>query len=117
MTDVTLEVLNRRAALAAVRAEAERVGADPEALLDRRSVYDKVIGLDPDHPGFARQVRALVGKAAPAVQQQPAAQPASTGPHQWTMADIKAAQPGEIVAAADAGLLRELGYGPRATRR
>jgi len=117
MTDVTLEVLNRRAALAAVRAEAERVGADPEALLDRRSLYDQVIGLDPDDPGFARQVRALVGHAAPPAQEQPAPKAASTEPRQWTMADIKAAQPGEIVAAGDAGLLRELGYGPPAKRR
>lgn len=116
MTDTTLEVLNRRAAVAAVRAEAERVGADPEALLDRKSFYDRVTALDPDDPGFTSQVRSMVTQAVPAARQQPAAG-GGTQPRQWTLEDVKAAEPDAIVAATEAGLLVALGYGPRQKRR
>jgi hypothetical protein len=37
MTDVSLEVFNRRTAVAAVHAQAGRVGADADALLDSQS--------------------------------------------------------------------------------
>jgi hypothetical protein len=121
MTDVSLEVLNRRTAVAAVHAEATRIGADPDALLDSKTFYDRVTSLDPDSPGYRRQVQEMVagaaGRAAPAQQastpQQPAAQ---AGPRQWTMDDVDKAKPTELVAAMEAGHLRDLGYAPRSKR-
>ena len=121
MTDVSLEVLNRRTAVAAVHAEATRIGADADALLDSKTFYDHVTCLDPDSPGYRRQVQEMVagaaGRAEPAQQtsapQQPAAQ---AGPRQWTMDDVDKATPTELVAAMEAGNLRDLGYAPRKKR-
>jgi len=62
MSDVTLELLNRRAALTAVRQEAARIGADGDALLDSKKLYAQVTALDPDEPGFTGRVRELVGE-------------------------------------------------------
>ena len=131
MSDLTLETLNRRVAIAAARQEATRIGADPEALLDRASFYNQLSGLDPDAPGFTAQIRQMVGAAAghaPAASQarQPstAAPARSGGEHsgtaggnrQWTLEDVKAASPSETLAAIDAGLLTGLGVGPRKRR-
>jgi hypothetical protein len=122
MTDVSLEVLNRRAAVAAVHTEAARMGADADALLDSKAFYDQVTSLDPDSSGYRRQVQEMVaaaaGRSAPAPQaaapQQPAAQ---AGPRQWTMDDVDKSTPTELVAAMEAGHLRALGYAPRTKRR
>lgn len=116
MTDVSLETLNRRTAVAAVQAEAARVGVDGDVLLDRKSFYDSVTALDPDAPGFRAQVRQMVAGATSSVQQNAPVAPrvASGGaPRQWTMQDVEKATPAETTAAINAGLLRDLGYGPR----
>jgi hypothetical protein len=127
MTDVSLEVLNRRTAVAAVHTAAASVGIDADRLLDSKTFYERVTSLDPDSPGFRRQVQELVAGAAPqsspakqAAAQQPAAQQpaAPAGPQQWTLDDVDASTPGELTAAMNAGLLRDLGYAPpRKARR
>ena len=121
MTDVSLEVLNRRTAMAAVQTAAASIGIDADALLDSKTFYDQVTSLDPDSPGFRRQVQEMVAAAAP--QPTPALQPATeepaapTGPQQWTMSDVDHSTPAELTAAMNAGLLRDLGYAPRRNRR
>lgn len=115
MSDVTLELLNRRAALAAVRQEAARIGADGDALLDSKKLYGQVTALDPDEPGFTGRVRELVGEAAGRSGGRPAASPPpdkQDGPSQWTDADIDASSPAELQAAMEAGLLVDLGFPP-----
>jgi hypothetical protein len=172
MTDVSLEVLNQRTAAAAVHAEAARIGADADALLDSKAFYGRVTALDPDAPGFRKQIQDLVAAgnaAAPAsragqpapepgpqqwtreqaaaigksdpqalvkaineghlvslgyppaaagrAQQAAPAQPAApAGPQQWTMDDVDKSTPTELVAAMEAGHLRDLGYAPRKKR-
>jgi hypothetical protein len=124
-----LAVLNRRAAIAAARAEAQRAGLDAEAILDSASLYSRLTALDPDAPGFERQVRDLVREtaaargmnrsAAPAVPQSSNPAPTAAGgpPRQWTVEDVERSTPSETVAAGEAGLLRDLGYVPRRKRR
>jgi hypothetical protein len=119
MTDVSLETLNRRTAVAAVHAEAARAGLDGETLLDSKSFYDQVTSLDPDAPAFRAQVRELVAGAA-GIAQQPSptrAQNASGEPRQWTLEDVKKSTPAETVAAINAGLLRDLGHAPARRKR
>ena len=122
MTDVSLEVLNRRTAVTAVHAAAASVGVDADALLDSKTFYDRVTSLDPDSPGFRRQVQEMVAGAAGAIiaseagrrRQQPAA---PAGPQQWTLDDVDKSTPAELTAAMNAGLLRDLGYAPPRNRR
>lgn len=102
MTDVSLETLNRRTAIAAVQAEAARVGADGDVLLDRISFYDSVTSLDPDAPGFRTQVRQMVASATGSGGES----------RQWTMDDVNKSTPDGCTAAINAGLLRDLGYPP-----
>jgi hypothetical protein len=121
MTDATLEILNRRAAVTAVHAAAAQAGADAEQLLDSADFYSRVTALDPDAPGYQRQVQELVTVAA-ARHGQPAQQPAAPpepdpAPRQWTMADVDASSPSELVKAMEAGLLVDLGYNPSRSRR
>lgn len=121
MTDVSLEVLNRRAAVTAVHAAAATAGIDADALLDSKTFYDRVTSLDPDSPGFRRQVQELVAGAAPhsppAKQAAPDQPAATAGPQQWTMSDVDNSTPAELTAAMNAGLLRDLGYAPPRNRR
>ena len=120
MTDVSLEVLNKRTAVAAVHAEAARIGADGDALLDSATFYGRVTSLDPDSPGYRKQVQEMVATAtgqAPAAAQAAPAQPAApAGPRQWTMDDVDKSTPSELTAALEDGLLRDLGYAPRRRR-
>jgi hypothetical protein len=121
VTDLTVEVLNRRAAVAAVRGEAARIGADAEALLDSQAFFSQVTALDPDEAAFPRRVRDLVSAAvvqraaAPALAPVPQAQ--QPQPRQWTLDDVEAASPSEVIEAGEAGLLRDLGYAPKRKRR
>jgi hypothetical protein len=64
MTDVSLEILNRRTAIVAVHAEATRAGLDGDKLLDSKTFHDQVAALDPDEPGFHTRVREMVASAA-----------------------------------------------------
>jgi lysozyme family protein len=120
MTDVSLETPNRRTAIAAVQAEAARVGLDGDVLLDRRSFYDSVTALDPDAPGFRTQVRQMVASATGIARQSAPAPSGSAGggePRQWTMDDVDKSTPDECVAAINGGLLRDLGFPPSRKRR
>jgi len=132
MTDLSLETLNRRVAVAAVRQECGKRGVDPEALLDSQRFYSQLGGLDPDEPGFTARIREMVGAAAgqvPAAGQarQPAAagtarsggehNGAAGGNRQWTLDDVKAASSDDLLAALDAGHLTGLGIGPAKRRR
>jgi hypothetical protein len=120
MSDVSLEVLNRRAVVAAVHAEASRIGADADALLDSKTFYDKVTALDPDSPGYGKRVQEMVASAAAnalaAAQPAPAKPAAPEGPRQWSMEDVDRSTPAELTKAMNAGLLRDLGYAPRRRR-
>ena len=107
MTDVSLEVLNRRTAVAAVHAEAARIGADGEALLDSQEFFKQATSLDPDAPDYRKQVRDLVASKAPAAQP----------PRQWTLADVEKSSPAELAEAMNAGLLSDLGYAPPRRKR
>jgi hypothetical protein len=121
MTDVSLEVLNRRTSISAVHAQAARVGADADTLLDSKAFYDRVTSLDPDSPGYRRQLQEMVTAAAGqppvAAQAGPAEPAAPAGPRQWTMDDVDKSTPKELTAAMEAGLLRDLGYAPPKKRR
>ena len=120
MSDVTLETLNRRTAIAAVHAEAARAGLDADILLDSKAFYDQVTALDPDTQGFRAQVRNLVTSAAAAARQaapDPAPAAETAAPRQWTMDDVTNSTPSELVKAGEAGLLVDLGYYPPRKRR
>jgi hypothetical protein len=121
VTDVSIEVLNRRTAVAAVQAAAAGAGADADALLDSKAFYDQVTALDPDSPGYHRQVQEMVRAAAGRTQQVAPARPAAPArPRQWTMQDVDRASKAEFEEAMNAGLLRDLGIGApkkRAWRR
>jgi hypothetical protein len=126
MTDVSLEVLNRRTAAAAVHAAAAGIGADADALLDSQAFCDRLTALDPDSPGYRRQVQEMVagaaGQSSPPKQAVPAQPAAPAGPRQWTLADVDAlpsnSEGGRLLnEAIDAGLLVDLGMGPRRKRR
>jgi hypothetical protein len=128
MSEVTIELLNRRTAIAAVRQEAARLGVDGETLLDSKQLHGRLSGLDPDEPGFTGRIREIVTEAAARLggapvpgphqdrrqspQQQAAAQ---EQPRQWTIDDVKRSTPAECAAALEAGLLLDLGAAP--TRR
>jgi hypothetical protein len=121
MSDVTLETLNRRTAVAAVRQEAARIGVDADVLLDSQRFYNQLGGLDPDAPGFAAQIRDMVttatGRTATAATAgAPVRQETQTQqPRQWTIEDVRRSSPAECAAALEAGLLVDLGAAP--TRR
>ena len=126
MSDVTLETLNRRTAVAAVRQEAARIGADGEALLNSKRLYDQVTGLDPDDAGFVGRVREIVGEAAGRMGRQPeaeqrhdsaAGQDKQESPRQWTIDDVRRSSPSQCAAAMEAGLLVDLGVPPARRRR
>jgi len=121
MNDVTLELLNKRTAITAVRQEAARIGADGDALLDSKKLYAQVTSLDPDEPGFTGRVRELVGEAAGrSGGGRPAAAPPSDkqeGQRQWTEADVERSTPAELAAAQEAGLLIDIGFPPPKRRR
>jgi hypothetical protein len=128
---LSLSVLNRRAAIAAVCAEAGRAGLDAEQLLDSQALYSQVTALDPDDVAFPRRVAELVrdhatargpvgGGPVQAAGQSGSAAPAAgqdTGPRQWTLDDVEASTPQQCAAAAEQGLLRDLGYAPSRRRR
>jgi hypothetical protein len=85
MTDVSLEVLNRRTAIAAVHDAAAKIGADADALLDSAAFYGQVTSMDPDSLGYRKQVRDMVAAAAglaPAAQAAPVQPTAPAGPRQ-----------------------------------
>lgn len=121
MTDISLEVLNKRTVIAAVHAEADRIGADADTLLDSISFYDQVTALDPDSQGYRAQVQKLVAaaaeKAQAAAQAAPAQPTAPAEPRQWTLEDVERSTPAELEKAMNAGLLRDMGVGPVRRRR
>jgi hypothetical protein len=94
---------------------------DGDALLDNQTFYDRVTSMDPDSPGYRKQVQEIVATATateqgPAAQAAPAAPAAPPGPQQWTMDDVDKSTPSELTTAMEAGLLRDLGYAPRRRR-
>lgn len=112
MTDVSLEVFNRRTAVAAVHAAAAGIGADADTLLDSKTFHDQVTALNPDAPGYRRQVQELVKAAAGRTQPAAPAQPTiPAGPRQWTEEDVDRSSQSELEEAMKAGLLRDLGVG------
>jgi hypothetical protein len=112
----------------AVHLAASAQNADASALCDSASFMGRVQSLSPDTPGFIDRVQQAVTEAVttdPAAYRlggpQPPAEPpaapaAGDEPRQWTLEDVNAASPGETTAAIEAGLLRDLGHGPRRTR-
>jgi hypothetical protein len=127
---LSLGVLNRRTAIAAVRMAATQAGLNAEQLLDSSKLYNEVTALDVDDPGFPRRVAELVtahatarglSAAAPAqaAGQAPATQPAAAADdqRQWTDDDVKRASTEELEAAIERGQLTGLGVGPRRRRR
>ena len=123
MSDISLETINKRTAIAAFRQETARLGVDGDTLLDSRSLFDQVTALDPDEPGFAGRVREIAGEAAGRPGgARPAASPQqqNQAPRQWTIEDVqrlpKTREGGkQLEDAIEAGLLTDLGYSP--TRR
>ena len=139
MSDDLLTVVNRRTAISAVRAEAARAGLDAEALLDSKTLYDRVTALDPDEVAFPRRVSEIVQGHATARGLTPAGSPRAAAPatapaarsggdaghngtpggnRQWTEADVAAlpkTREGsrQLQDAIEAGLLTDLGYGGR----
>jgi hypothetical protein len=112
--------VNRHYAIAAVRAEADRAGADVETLLVSQKFVDQLSAMDVEAPGFPGRVRELVSTTAattPDSGQSVAAESGPTGRAQWTIDDVRRASPSEVREAQDAGLLRDLGMGPRHQRR
>lgn len=128
--------LRQQAVELAVLRNASQHGANGDALLDSRSFMSKVSSLDPAAGDFAEQLGAAIKAtvetgpqykaATPAPEPKPAPQPARSGGEfngapggnrQWTLADVQAASPAELVAAQDAGLLIDLGYAPRKKAR
>lgn len=142
MTAASLEsiaaTLHARAVADVVRREAPALGADPDVLLDSVALERVTSRLDPAHPSFggavAAAARAVVSEdpqrfaarqaAPPASPPPPPAQPAPPaevagdgGQRQWTDADVAASGPRELLAAIEAGQLRDLGWPPRRPRR
>jgi len=114
-----------------VAAEAQRAGIDPAGLLDSRKFQQRLaeLSLDPDGALFGSQVRELVASArtsvpalqrsAPVPSSAPLAPPAAPQePAQWGQEQLDRASPAEVLAAAEAGLLRDYaGMGTRRRRR
>jgi hypothetical protein len=80
-----------------------------------------VTGLDPDDPGYSRTiteaVQAASGVTPSAAPAQPAAGQTPGEERQWTLEDVERATPSEVAAAAEQGLLVNLGFSPRRKRR
>jgi len=130
----------------AVLRTAGKNGANGDALLDSRSFMAKVAGLDPAAEDFGEQLADAIKAAVEAGPQykaaagqqpssrdgngnggapaKPAAPSRSGGQHtapggnrQWTIADVEAAAPSEVVAAMEQGLLVDLGSPPSRKKR
>lgn len=104
--------------LAVYAAAATVPGADAPELCNSVSFMKAVQALDPDRPGFVARVANATRTAVDADQRFRAAattESAQTpsGPRQWTMDDVGRASTTEMTEAMDAGLMRDLGYGPR----
>lgn len=104
----------------AVSVAAREQGADAARLVDSVSFMRKVAGLEPDKPGYMNRVASAVREASqaqPSHRAAPAggAQQPKTGV-QWTIEKVQASSSKEVMAAWDAGLLTDLGYGPRRGR-
>ncbi|SRR6266566_9963748 len=104
-----------------VHQAAQEHGANANALLDSKQFVTGLQALEPGIVGFRERVSRAVAAAAETDERfrAPAAQGGAAGtppPEQWTRDQVKAASPAEVVAAGDAGLLRDLGYGPRRRR-
>jgi hypothetical protein len=133
-----------RARQAAVELAVFRAAAaqqvDGNALLDSRAFVSALEGLDPTAADFQQQVTAAIVTAAqqnPRYQITPPAPPAPEppappaipksgaefgappqGPRQWTDEDLIGKTPKQVQDAINAGLLENMGFGPkRASRR
>ena len=114
----SLESLHRATVGVTVRMCAADTGLDPDALLDSRGFLTATDSLDPASPGFAGQVRSAALAAAEADPGRfRVSEPAPAVPRQWTLEDVEHAGPSEVAGAAEAGLLRDLGYAPSKRRR
>ena len=120
MTDDVVAAIDRRYAIAAVRAEAERAGLDAERLLDSQKFVNQITAMNIESADFPRRVRELVRSAAPAELDKPDAQsPAPTGQAQWTREDLARNRHNTraVREALAAGLLQDLGLAPSRRRR
>lgn len=132
MADDLMDVFDRRHRLAAVRATAATAGLSDqqvEHMLDSDQFHKSLHKIDVEAPDFGRQVSNLVRGSAsstpsqsPATQASGAQEPAGSAPRQWTQADLDALPPGRagdkaLNEAIEAGLLVDMGYGPKRRRR
>jgi len=113
--------IRAQAVEAVVRREAPALAIDADQLLDSRAFRTATGALNPASPDFTAQVRQAARTAAEAVPRFRAAAPSAPAPapapQQWTLSDVEAARtPQEVMAAGEAGLLRNLGYAPRRKR-
>ena len=113
---------------------------DGNALLDSRQFVAALNGLDPSAPDFQQQVTEAISTAAQQNAHYRLAPPAPTapeppappavpksgaefgappqGPRQWTDEDLVGKTPKQVQDAINAGLLENMGFGPkRASRR
>jgi hypothetical protein len=110
-----------------IRRAADALGVNPRTLVDSRMVQSAIsaVNLDeaPDLDAAIADAIKPVIYGAPqlfgiAPQAPPtAAEPALEGPQQWTQDDVDRASPSEVQDAIQAGLLIDLGVGPRRQRR
>jgi hypothetical protein len=129
----------QRARAAAVELAVFRAAAaaqvDGNALLDSRAFANTLDGLDPAATDFGQKVTDAISAAAeqnpgyklapstpaPPAPPLPPTVPKSgaefgappTGPRQWTDADVEGATPRQVQDAINAGLLQNLGFGPK----
>lgn len=119
----------------AVLTQAPGLDANGLLLMDSLSFLRKLDGLDPAADDFSERVGEAIKQAAEAnpqykVAPKPAEKPAPTiprsggehngapgGNRQWTVADVERATAQEVVAAQEQGLLIDLGYHPKKSRR
>ena len=119
----------------AVLTQAPSLDANGLLLMDSLSFLRKLDGLDPAADDFSERVGEAIKAAAEANSQyrvtpRPAEKPAPTiprsggehngapgGNRQWNLDDINRASPAEVVAAQEQGLLIDLGFHPKKSRR
>jgi hypothetical protein len=120
----------------AVLTQAPGLGANGLLLMDSLSFLGKLSGLDPAADDFTGQIGEAIKAAAEANPQYKAGKPAEPakpapspprsggefngapgGNRQWTREDVDRASPAEVVKAQEDGLLIDLGFHPKKSRR
>lgn len=129
--DGIASLLRTRAVDEAVRRVAPDLGADPDLIMDSRTLERATRDLDPASPSFVSGVERVTREVVaadparygariapvPAATATPAPGPAlpvpDDGSRQWSLDEVRAAPAAAVRAAGERGQLRALGWAPK----